>query len=280
MAALTAVFDASGDENTEVLAMAGFLSSENDWKSFSEKWSERLAKDGVDFFRAVDAATFRGPFQHWRHRKDKETLRRSLFSDLMEILKSHVYHRFGCVVINKSFEAMSKTLRKNLRLSAYPLAALTCEKDFRKFILTEWSNSDPKMPVRMVFEQGDQGFGDLLHWLGSAKGTISATLAYKKDTLREDGVKAFGFIPLQAADWLAYELGLAVRHIEGRKVRSISDFRWPMQEFMRVKGDAGTYHTHDIRDVERKLEILNSIPDWEKPTGLISVSEQFLDSVQ
>jgi hypothetical protein len=279
MVGIAAAFDASGDENTDVLAVAGFLSSEDDWQSFSEQWSKRLTQDGIEFFRAVDAAAFRGPFEHWRDRKERETLRRALFTDLMNILKRHVYHRFGCVVINESFEMMSKELRNNLRLSAYPLVALTCEKEFRKYILTEWKNSKPQMPVKMVFEQGDQGFGDLTHWLNLAKGTIPATRAFKRDTLQEDGIMANGFIPLQAADWLAYELGLSVRQIESGKIKKISDLRWPMQELMRVKGDAGTYHTKDIKDVERKLEILNKIPDWEKPTGLIQVSSQFLSDI-
>lgn len=279
MAALTAAFDASGDRKTAVLCVAGFLSSENDWQSFSEQWSKRLAVDDIEFFRAVDAASFHGPFEHWQERPDKVDLRRRLFADLMNILKSHVYHRFGCVVINRCFDEMSENLRDQLLLSAFTLAALTCEKNVRRHILSERRGSNPNLPVRLVFEHGDEGFGDLTHWINSSSGAIPVSRAYKKDTLLEGGLISYGFIPLQAADWLAYELGLSVRQMESGRVKKISDLRWPMQEFTHVLGDAGTYYARDVKEVERKLEILRTIPDWEKETDMIKLSEQYERSV-
>lgn len=275
MAMLTSVFDASGDKRTAVLAVAGFLSSESDWASFSEQWSRRLDKDGIEFFRAVDAAAFQGPFEHWQDRSDCERLRQALFKDLMDILKSHVYHRFGCVVINRSFDKMSEELRKQFRLCAYSLAGLTCERHFRSYVLQEWHGSRPDMPVRMVFEHGDEGFGNLCHWLGSAKGTIPVSRAYKKDTIQDGGLKIHGFIPLQAADWLAYELGLSIRHLESGKLKKYSNLRWPMQEFTHILGDAGTYYANEVREVERKLKVVKNIPNWEKETDMTKLSGQF-----
>jgi hypothetical protein len=279
MAALTAVFDASGDGKTSTLTVAGFLSSEADWRSFSQQWSERIAKDGIEFFRAVDAASFKGPFKHWEDREDKEALRQSLFGDLMEILKRHVYHRFGCVVINKSFEGMSETLRDELRLSAFTLAALTCEKNVRRYILDEWRGSNPQMPVRLVFEDGDEGYGDFSDWLKSSTGTIPSVRAYKKDAVLDDGIKVYGFVPLQASDWLAYELGLSVRRMEIGRVTKFSELRWPMREFTHILGDAGTYYAHDIKEVEKKLNILRTVPNWENETDLVKMSQRFLDNV-
>ena len=279
MAALTVAIDASGDSEQPVLAVAGFLSSDDDWTSFSQQWSERLAKDGIEFFRAVDAASFKGPFKHWQDREDKKSLRDALSGDLMGVLKRHVYHRFGCVVINKSFNAMSQSLRDELRLSAFTLAALTCEKQVRKFILSDWHGSRSDMAVRIVFEDGDQGYGDLTSWLKPGTGTIQPSRAYKKDTIQEDGSTICGLIPLQAADWLAYELGLSVRQMESGRVKKMSDLRWPMQEFTRILGDAGTYDTRDIKEVERKLNILTTIPDWEKETDIIKMAERFLAEV-
>jgi hypothetical protein len=174
---------------------------------------------------------------------------------------------------------MSETLRNELRLSAFALAALTCEKNVRRYILSEWRGSNPDMPVRIVFEHGDEGYGDLSYWLKPGTGTIPPSRAYKKDTIQDDGLKIYGFIPLQAADWLAYELGLSVRQMESGKVKKISELRWPMREFMAIKGDAGTYYAHDIKDVESKLNILRNIPEWQKDTNLIQMSERFLNEV-
>lgn len=195
----------------------------------------------------------------------------------MDILKSHVYSRFGCVVINKSFDEMSETLRDELRLSAFTLAALTCEKDFRRYLLSEWKGTNPNMPVRIVFEHGDEGFGDLEAWINSATGTIPPARAFKKDTILPSGEKVYGFIPLQAADWLAYELGLSVRQIENGRLKEMSNLRWPMREFTAIKGDAGTYYARDIKEVERKLNILRNIPDWEKQSDIIKLNQRFLE---
>src|SRR5579862_628966 len=135
MVGLSAAFDASGDKSTAVLAVAGFLSSESDWRAFSEQWSKRLAQDEIKFFRAVDASGFQGPFEHWQQREDKVQLRESLFRDLMGILHSHAYRRFGCIVINQAFDTLSEELRKEFRLCANSLAGLNCKKQVRQHLL-------------------------------------------------------------------------------------------------------------------------------------------------
>jgi hypothetical protein len=221
----------------------------------------------------VDASGFQGPFEHWQQREDKVQLREPLFRDLMGILHSHAYRRFGCIVINQAFDTLSEELRKGFRLCAYSLAGLNCEKQVRQHLLKEWKSSDPQMPVRIVFEHGDEGFGSLCDWLRSAQGTIPPSRAYKKDTVQEDGLIAYGFVPLQAADWLAYELGLAVRQMENGRVKRESDLRWPMKQFMRVLGDANTYYAEDIAEAERKLNILKNIPNWDKETDFAKLSE-------
>jgi hypothetical protein len=55
---LTFAFDAGGDDGTEYVTVAGFASSSKDWGEFSVKWKARLNKEGIEFFRAVDALVF------------------------------------------------------------------------------------------------------------------------------------------------------------------------------------------------------------------------------
>lgn len=272
---LTGAFDASGDKKSAVLAVAGFVSSEKNWRDFSKAWSERLAKDDIEFFRAVDAASYNGPFEHWKERTDRDDLRRALFRDLMNILKSHVYHRFGCVITNSSFDEMSEEIRKNFRLTSYTLASLSCGKQFRRWVLRDFAGSDPQMSVRMVFEHGDEGFGDVTAWIEAGPGTIPVAREFKKDTVLTDGSIRHGFVPLQAADWLAYELGLALRQMDAGRIKTIADFRWPFHEFQRILGDAGTYRTRDIADAEQKLAALRADPNWEKTPGIELLSKRF-----
>jgi hypothetical protein len=100
---LTFAFDAGGDGNTEYLTVAGFASKKTHWDEFSDKWCARLQRDNIKFFRAVDANSLRGPFEHWRGLPNRKQLRRALFADLMDIIKSHVYRKFGCTICNKQF---------------------------------------------------------------------------------------------------------------------------------------------------------------------------------
>ena len=275
MAMLTGAFDASGDKSTALFCVAGFASSEKDWHSFSEAWSKRLARDEITFFRAVDAAFFTGPFQHWKNKANREDLRRSLFSDLMDILKRHVYHRFGCVIRNNTFDKMSEELRAKFRLTAYTLASLSCERQFRGWVLREFAGANPQMPVRMVFEDGDEGFSDLSAWTTAFRGTVSVSREPKKDAILNDGIIRYGFIPLQAADWLAYELRLALQHHNEGRIKTTQDFRWPFREFQRILGDAGTYDAKDIRDAEQKLAALKTNPEWDNVAGIDLISSRF-----
>lgn len=257
---LTFSFDASGDENTPVLSVAGFASSEKDWSNFSERWTARLQKDGIEFFRAVDAAFYRGPFLHWHDKPNKEALRRALFSDLMDILKSCVYRKFGCSIINKAFGGMTPALKQEFALTAYSVAGRACEKKVREWILAEWKNHD--MAIELVFEEGDLGKGKLQKRLDDDR-CFSPTFRPKKDMISDGGIVRHGFIPLQAADWLAYELSVAMRNAEnGKVVESTEELRWPLQEFFKIQGDCGVFTVEDMKQFEKMLELSKDLEKW------------------
>jgi hypothetical protein len=278
MGALAIACDASGSKGSPYLTVAGFVSSVADWTSFSEQWTARLKADGIEYFHAMDTPQFRGTLQHWHDREDRIKLREALFQDLMDILVSHVYYYCGCVVINKKIDLVDEELRDTFRLSAFSLAGLSCERQIRKYLLTEWKHCT-KMPVELVFEDGDANFGHLNQWLSSNTGVLPITRRFKKDTAQSDGIIIPGFVPLQAADWLAYELGLLYRHYCEGKLKSPSNIRWPMRQFLRLKGDARSYESENIKDVETKFKTLENNPDWDKNNPL-KLSEHFLKQIQ
>src|SRR5579863_9669306 len=181
-AAWTAAFDGGGDESTVALTVAGFVSSTKDWDDFSRLWKERLDAEGIQYFRAVEAAHFRKQFQPWHNKPDREQWRKHLFADLMDILKSHVYRKFACTILNKNFSTLSEENRKHYKLRAYSVAGRTCDKHIR-----DWMRDERiKVPIELVFEAGYEGDTELQIRLITDTGR-APIFRPKKDTIMKDG---------------------------------------------------------------------------------------------
>jgi hypothetical protein len=115
----------------------------------------------------------------------------------------------------------------------------------------------------LVFEDGDRGKGKLQKRL-SGDGCFSPTFKPKKDVI-EEGIISHGFVPLQAADWFAYELSLAVKNAEaGKLAESDEDYRWAFREFLKVPGNAGVYTLGDMKQFEEMLELSKDLTEWWK----------------
>ena len=186
---LTLAFDAGGDDGTDYMTVAGFASSLADWDNFSEKWKARLDRDGIAFFCAVDANSFRGPFEHWRELAEKKRveLRKQLFSDLMEIIHSHTYQKISCTIVNKDYASTNNEARQEFAESAYSLAARTCEKHARHWMMNDpWWRSCRQLKVATVFELGDGGQDQgKLREGRKDYGQIPPNFRPKRDTQRE-----------------------------------------------------------------------------------------------
>jgi hypothetical protein len=267
---MTLIFalDAGGDDATDFITVAGFASTERDWEEFSQKWKARLNQDGIEFFHAVDAAGFRGPFGHWRERPDREQLRRALFGDLMNIIKSHAYRKVACTIVNKEYQSTNTELREDFADTAYCVAARTCEKYCRHWVMTEWK-ACPNTGSAFIFEAGDQGQSKLQERLKKELGHIPANFRPKRDRVQGDGKVQKGYVPLQAADWLAWELNRAARDFYPEKLESESRLRWPMQQFLgRPDGKIGIYSPENLRDMDKMIALETQVEAWETSLGL------------
>jgi hypothetical protein len=219
--------------------VAGFVSSAGDWESFALAWSSRLRQDEIESFHAADLDGFWGPFRHWQGRPDRKKLRENLCGDLMNILQSHVYQKFGSTVIKNAFQSMDAKLREHFALNSYSLAGRTCERQVREYVACHFT---PTTEFAVIFEAGDKGKGKLQKRIADDSG-LQATFTAKKD-----------YIPLQAADWLAYELNKMAKLGETGRLESESQLRWPMREFLRYPaGPIGVYTPEDIKEMEAKV---------------------------
>jgi hypothetical protein len=186
----------------------------------------------------------------------------------MELIKSHAYQKFSCTIVNKEFQKMSEDLREQFALCAYSLAGRSCEKYARKWAMEEW-RSCPEMVIALVFEAGDRGQGKLKQKLIADSGHIPPTFRPKKDTLRDDGMIEPGFVPLQAGDWLAWEINRATKDAYDGKLKSVESLRWPMREFLGCPlGRMGIYEPRNVTELETGLDLQNKISAWATAAGL------------
>jgi hypothetical protein len=82
------------------------------------------------------------------------------------------------------------------------------------------------------------------------------TFRTKRDTILDNGEVGHGFVPLQAADWLAYEIQHATVQFEENR---LNEFRWPMEEFHRIHGEPTTYTAEDTEKMEKLLDASKEI---------------------
>lgn len=239
-----AAFDASGSENdfqTPYVTVAGFLSTEDEWQCFSKLWNSRLQKDGLQYFRMTEFAQSVKQFSGW---KSQEPRRRRLLGDLFDLIKTHAFRKFGTVVqVVAMKELLDDKFRRSFHLTAYSLAARSAVGD-----VWQWMKAQGMLntPVAMVFEDGDAGKGELRKRL--ERDDIPANFRPKNDQ-EVDGVLVPGFVPFQACDILAYEMGLLAR-----QDRPESQWRWAAKELLKFPGHIGIFTSPDIQSLRRELE--------------------------
>ena len=240
---LTACFDASGsDHDQSALVVAGFVSSANDWMDFEKEWVPRLAQDGIKYFRMAEFAHSRAQFEGW---ETQEPRRRSLFADLLDIISRHAYRKFGCGISIKNWSSLISP--KNItefRINAYCIAGMVSTDSVDSWALRERI----AMPIEVVFEDGDLGKGTLQNYLSPRK--PDPLFRPKNDTLRKDGMVVPAFVPLQAADLLAYELFVGIRNYENSVDRPA---RYGLEHFYKMPGEIKYLQPKDLSNLDGML---------------------------
>lgn len=193
----TAYFDESGThDDSEVVAVAGFVANPSQWEQFSEDWQAALNDCcSLEYFHMSDFESRHGPYESWTDAERKDRLNRFL-----DIIQKHAQQSIGFVIPKGSFDLLMSDRAKEVCGDAYGLAAIGC---WHKLAITA---RDPRVDgvLEYVMESGARGGGALLkivaersedvEWLDSTR-ILSLSFRDKR-----------AFPPLQAADILAYEL--------------------------------------------------------------------------
>jgi hypothetical protein len=215
---LTAACEARMDRRRAFLSVGGFVSSAAGWMAFDGEWRDRLAQEGLSYFHMAEFADSVGDFEPLKKQQER---RRGLLKDLLGIIASHAYRKFGVTVAVKAADAEFADENKlEYAPNALALAGeLVCGQAMF------WAREEGFPMPEFVFADGDLGRGKLAEQIKVLTG-VMPTFRAKKDAPQ---IKAF--TPLQAADILVYEMSTLNRQGTPRVT-----FSYPFHELNRMPG--------------------------------------------
>lgn len=202
---LKAYFDDSGSHASAAnYIVAGYVATSQRWIDFESEWRAVLdCPPSIAYFKAQEANSRSGQFKDW-----DDTAVESKVRQLAAVIRRHVAYELSVVIPRKSFDAFLSALPTN-GLASHPRAKKWKDPYFLCFqhlsalligfastIMRDWDGL-----IDIVLDEQANVAGSIV----AAWGKISRVPGYKL------GMLAFGsdnvFVPLQAADFIAWGLG-------------------------------------------------------------------------
>lgn len=217
--------DESGiHDGSPVIAVAAYIARPLKWQKFTSEWRRVIRPAGIDVFHATDCNALQGAFKGWdREERDK------LVARLMPIVPRYAFG-YAVVVKLSEVEAMLETRPELRKYHRDPYQA--CFQWVLHTVLRHLGTLPSARPVAVVHEINDyqQSAIHAFNYVRESEpnGGLLLSLTF--------GSKA-KFVPLQAADTLAYESARRIRYQDGPERRSLkalyADGRVAMKSFNR-----------------------------------------------
>jgi hypothetical protein len=195
-------FDESGiHAGSPAFVLAGYLATTSQWLAFEERWCSALTEFGVDCFHMHDLEQRTDRFKGW----SPETAI-ALQGKLIEIINHTVMIGICCGVSVADYQAATPAiLHPDIRF-AYLLCFYECLLGIQHYMEAKEHNE----PVKFIFDQNEYCgmLATVYHRLRKDLGSPAWMGGLSCEDRRI-------FIPLQAADLLAYEM---FKHLTHRSV--------------------------------------------------------------
>jgi len=222
-----------------VMAVSGYLSSDEEWVNFEPAWRKALEEFGVEMFHMTEFECRHRPFDSWTNE-----MRVSLLGQLLNLVSRHAMVGIGVGILMNDYAGLSAEDQKLLG-HPYAMCSLKAVADtFRwidgfiakKVATGEWALTEKGkgVAVEFVFESGDEGAGELDEQLKKeqAGGTFAGRV------LRWSFESKRGIGALQAADFAAYETTKQLVRTIGAEERAM---RKSMEQFVANTAYVGEY---------------------------------------
>ena len=238
--------DAAGGKDHGFIVVAGYLSTYEKWLAFNREWNLLLGAYDLPYFHMKEFAQSKGPFVRWKD----ENRRAAFLSRAAGTIKNHVLRSFACLA---EFDVFAKVCEdhslKELAGCPYALAARSCVAKAGNCL--EGAGSD----VSYIFEDGDEGRGELMRIM-ERDGYPAPIFRPSRDRVK-NGRLVRGLVPLQAADFAAYEIR---KHIvdDPAELWPIEKYRKSIAALARVPSagsdDWGRFREQELISLCEKLE--------------------------
>jgi hypothetical protein len=204
MAAFKAYLDDSGDEidpQHSACSLAGFLGTFDAWVVFEREWRRLLAEElNIPWLHMKDFAHYQKPFDHLNAAD-----RIKILKALIKTIKECGLTAFGVTIRLPDLRRFNA--ERNRDLEALPLALYVCMND----IYVE----DPWREVEMILDGFNKPYRVIQKAKAYAAGHWSDDVSQNTTCLPLKGDQNYkNVLPMQAADFIAYELK---KNVESRR---------------------------------------------------------------
>lgn len=192
---LDAYFDDSGThDGSPVVSVAGYLGLPAKWVSFETEWKLAMSEFGLNHFGMADYSNRAKPYCYWTEEERYARLER-----LMKISNAYALGSVGIAVPTESFNRVMSEKAKRISGGPYGLAATACFLRVANLVKSLSSEAW----VAYIFESGTRGAGEVLKVFQENERDESQKHELRLLSLRFENKRQF--VPLQAADIVAYE---------------------------------------------------------------------------
>jgi hypothetical protein len=213
--AYTAYFDDGGHPDDQpVVLVSGFISTADQWEAFSEDWCKMLARYGVasGYLHMTDLRSRKLDYEGWPDERCSQ-----LLNEAAAIIRVRARKSFATLVPMEDYARVNQNhaLEECLGTPYGFAARYIMDK------LKDWHAAYNRQdwPLLTVFEDGTKHKGDLLS-LFERDGLRAPVFAKKKEA-----------VPLQACDWLSWEMFSWFRN--GAHEKSVNEHS-PFGKILRV----------------------------------------------
>lgn len=258
----------------DAYAVAGYVAPVEQWEEFAREWNELGTQEGFTVLhKRLLEHNIPGSDFEWPEldREQKAAKKKRINSRACGIIKRRVSAGFAAAVTKSVWDRQVKASpwASSLGKTFYAAGVYMCLN-----LVSYWvEECNRSLPILYIFENGAQGKEEARHLLEEFKTTPHLRKRHLIHDYRFEDKKNPDFVPLQAADFLAYE---SYRQLDNRVLEGVKRPERGALSCLLYRDDPKYTHTHSthlptplwaVHMDEEKTKVMLSGLDLNFPLG-------------